>query len=153
MRISLVVLRIVVRFPTVARDFSSSIRLDGHWESPGLQFQRVPGFFQGFKTAGAWCWSIPFTSEVNNEWLYIPIPPYTSTECSGTPLLYDFRGFRSGTTENSVLLESDAAPTHYLLKAASHSRRTESSALFYLLNGHKLVPVSSMKHVTIIRRS
>jgi len=115
MRISLVVLRIVVRFPRVARDFSFSIRLDGHWESPCLQFQRVPGFFQGFKTAGSWCWSLPPTSEVNNEWLYIPIPQYTSTECTGTPLMYEFRGFRSGTAENSFLLESDGASTNYLL--------------------------------------
>jgi len=115
MRTTLVVLRIVVRFLTVARVFSFSIRLEGHWESPGLQFQRVPGFFQGSKTARAWCWSLPSTSEVNNEWLYNPIPTYTSTECTGTLLLYESQGFRSGTAENSLLHESDAMSTHYLL--------------------------------------
>jgi len=29
--------------------------------------------------------------------------------------MYEFRGFRSGTAENSFLLESDGASTNYLL--------------------------------------
>jgi len=72
------------------------------------------------------------TSEVNNEWLYIPIPLYTSTECTGTPLLYEFRRFHSGTAEHSVLFESDAASTHCLLRQR-HIPEEQNPQLYFTL--------------------
>jgi hypothetical protein len=47
-------------------------------------FRWVPGLFPASKTAGAWSWSPPPSSEVKNEWSCSPTPPVCICVWRGT---------------------------------------------------------------------
>jgi len=53
---------------------------------PPLQW--ASALFPGGKAVGAWCWPVPCSAKVKNEWSYTSSPPYTFMTWAGTTFTF-----------------------------------------------------------------